>query len=249
MRFFKQYILAALLVLLTAIPAYASDTLDIQSTLSRPGVRLVAVEFYATWCKPCMEAIPRWKALHDKYRDQGLRLMVVNTRDPDGACGVPGWTPDDVICDLDGYIADGLGVSDLPSAFLWSWQGNLLTQRGHVGEVEKAIETYFTKNPRIVVQATNAKGKESSYLRDLVRNEFSRQGKFTVVATEEERALAAKLRKESFGRNFNKAGRCKLGQEVSASHFEDDVTRAYLHLSTFIQVKKTHKVLVAHELI
>jgi formylglycine-generating enzyme len=234
MRFIQQYILAAFLVLLTAVPAHASDTLDIQSTLSRPGVRLVAVEFYATWCKPCMEAIPRWKALHNKYRDQGLRLVVVNTRDPDGACGVPGWTPDDVICDLDGYIADGLGVSDLPSAFLWSWQGNLLTQRGHVDEVEKAIETYFTKNPRIVVQATNTKGKDSTYLRDLVRNEFSRQGKFTVVATEKERALAAKIRKESFKSNYNKAGRCKLGQEVSANSLvKASIAKGRLSLQLF----------------
>ena len=121
---FRWFLSAWLLGALLTTTAQASDTFDVKSTLNRPGVRLVAVEFYATWCKPCMEAIPRWKALHEKYRDQGLRLIVVNSRDPDGACTVANWTPDEVVCDLEGHIADSFGVENLPSAFLWSWQGN-----------------------------------------------------------------------------------------------------------------------------
>ena len=123
---------ALLLSVLMLLPASALsvDTFNIEKTLSRAGVRLVVVEFYATWCQPCMDAIPRWKKLHDKYRDQGLRLIVVNTRDISGVCVNPGWTPDDMVCDLDGFVADSLGASSLPSAFLWSWQGNLLTQQG-----------------------------------------------------------------------------------------------------------------------
>ena len=65
--------------------ASAQPSLDLAAWLGRPGVRLVAVEFYATWCKPCMEAVPRWKALHEKYRDQGLRLIVVSTQDVDNS--------------------------------------------------------------------------------------------------------------------------------------------------------------------
>ena len=37
----------------------------------------MVVEFYATWCEPCMDAIPRWKKLHDKYRGVALRLHLV----------------------------------------------------------------------------------------------------------------------------------------------------------------------------
>ena len=198
-------------------PAHAEDTLDVEKMLNRAGVRLVVVEFYATWCKPCMEAIPRWKALHDKYRDQGLRLIVVNTQDPNGVCGTPGWTPDEMVCDIDGYVAGNLGVGDLPSAFLWSWQGNLLIQKGHVEEVEDAIERYFNTNPRIVVETTGLKGKRSRKLRELIRNKFSDRGKFQVVGTKEEQAIAARVRKEAFKGNYNRAGRCKLGQEVSAN--------------------------------
>ena len=67
-------------------PVLCGDSLDVAEWLGWPGVKLVAVEFYATWCKPCMEAMPRWAALKDKYRAQGLRVVVVNTLDPQGGC-------------------------------------------------------------------------------------------------------------------------------------------------------------------
>src|SRR5687768_263679 len=115
--------LAALAVLLPWQTAIAgSDSLDLDAWLRRPGVKLLAVEFYARWCKPCMEAVPRWKALHEKYREEGLRLVVVSTQDPGGACVNPGWNPDEIVCDDEGVIAKALGAGDqLPSAFLWSW--------------------------------------------------------------------------------------------------------------------------------
>jgi thiol-disulfide isomerase/thioredoxin len=81
------YVLSVL-TLLVATPALADENLSIETELMRPGVRLLAVEFYATWCTPCMEAVPRWKALHDKYRDKGLRLVVVAVQD-DGRCTNP----------------------------------------------------------------------------------------------------------------------------------------------------------------
>ena len=116
---------------LIAQPAIAGDELDVKDWLSRPGVKLLAVEFYATWCGPCKKAVPQWKALHEKYRDQGLRLVVVSVQDPNGACARPGWNPDDVICDTEGWLAEAWGVGDsLPAAFLWSWRGPLLERAG-----------------------------------------------------------------------------------------------------------------------
>src|SRR5687767_1466197 len=86
--------------------AHAGQGLDIDAWLTKPGVRLVAVEFYATWCKPCMDAVPRWKALHEKYRGQGLRLVVVASQDPKAGCVSPGWSPDDIVCDDEGTLTE-----------------------------------------------------------------------------------------------------------------------------------------------
>ncbi|CAN0529769.1 unnamed protein product, partial [Laminaria digitata] len=48
-----------LLGLLVSTPATAGG-LDLGAWVARPGVRLVVVEFYATWCEPCMKAVPQW---------------------------------------------------------------------------------------------------------------------------------------------------------------------------------------------
>src|SRR5688572_4015509 len=49
-----------------------------------PG-KLYLLECWATWCGPCVAAIPHLDALHDKYKDQGLRVIGMNVREDDKA--------------------------------------------------------------------------------------------------------------------------------------------------------------------
>ena len=194
--------------------ALAGDSLDVEKWLNRPGVRLLAVEFYATWCKPCMEAVPRWKKLHEKYRDKGLRLVVVAVQDPRGVCVNPGWDPDDVICDLDGSVSTALGVGEaLPSALLWSWRGRLLVQNAHVDEVEKKIEEELNTLPRVVFDPT----MKDKGLRDLLRAELSRSRKIEVVAAKDEKKTLRSIKKASFELNIAQTSQCKLGEELAAN--------------------------------
>ena len=208
-----------LLFALAATPARADEGLSIDKELDRPGVRLVAVEFYATWCKPCMEAVPKWQALHEKYRDKGLRLIVVAVQD-DGRCTNPGWSPDRMVCDEDGRISDAFRVGqNLPAAFLWSWRGNLLVQRGHVADVERAVETELAAVPRVTlgVAAAGADGAQLSKINDLLRSELRKTGKLEVVASVHERELLDRIRRESQKAGYAESSQCRIGEELAAN--------------------------------
>jgi sulfatase modifying factor 1 len=198
-----------------------AEGLDIEAWLRRPGVKLVVVEFYATWCKPCMEAVPKWRALHDKYQKEGLRLIVVATQDADGACANPGWAPDEVVCDDDGFLAERFGATSLPAAYLWGWQGHLLANKAHVEQVEAQIEGWMRRTPRVDVEVDKVPRASSISQADLLtrlRSELNRLDKLTVVATAAERKRLRDIVRRSLNSSFaDEKQQCDATQEVSAN--------------------------------
>jgi thiol-disulfide isomerase/thioredoxin len=239
-------VLTALVVASLVAPAHADDAIDLEGYLQRPGVKLVAVEFFATWCKPCMDAVPRWKALHDKYRKKGLRLVVVAHRDPQAGCVSPGWSPDEIICDDEGRILDAFGGKDaLPAAYLWSWQGNLLVRGGpHVDDVEQAVEQWMLASPRLAIEASlgaGVTGTSQAVLAELVREQLITVGKLDVVASADEAAQLDALKKASLAARFDERAQCEVGKELPANSLLKVTviggTKSRLSLSLFSAVE------------
>lgn len=60
-------------------PAFAlEDASGVKRSLDDFKGRVVVVNFWATWCPPCIEEMPSLDALHEKFNDQGLSVVAIN---------------------------------------------------------------------------------------------------------------------------------------------------------------------------
>src|SRR5713226_5672843 len=101
--------------------------------------KIVLLNFWATWCKPCKEEMPAMQASYDKLRGQGFVVLAVNeledTEKVIEHVRSHGHTFP-VVMDHDNRVANRYGVVGLPASFLVDRQGivrehifgNLLTE-------------------------------------------------------------------------------------------------------------------------
>ncbi|MCU0866253.1 MAG: redoxin domain-containing protein [Planctomycetes bacterium] len=64
-----------------APPIAAAEWLNWQGeapTLASCKGRVVMLEFWGTWCGPCVRAMPAIQKLHDRYRDRGLTVLAIS---------------------------------------------------------------------------------------------------------------------------------------------------------------------------
>lgn len=52
--------------------------ISLQSVIEMPGTKYVLLEFWATWCSPCREAIPALKQVYDQYHAKGFDIFGVS---------------------------------------------------------------------------------------------------------------------------------------------------------------------------
>nr|MBA3503489.1 TlpA family protein disulfide reductase [Deltaproteobacteria bacterium] len=59
------------------------DTMGTAYTTKSLAGKVVLVNFWATWCKPCLKEIPDLSKVYEKYKARGLVMLGVMTDDPD----------------------------------------------------------------------------------------------------------------------------------------------------------------------
>ena len=66
-----------------AIDFTLKDMDDQEVSLSDLKGSVVILDFWATWCGPCIEAMPHLQELYDKYKEDGLLVYGINQEDPE----------------------------------------------------------------------------------------------------------------------------------------------------------------------
>ena len=66
----------------------AINASQFRETLDRHRGEVLLVNFWATWCRPCLKEIPELRKLAQKHREQGLRLVPVSLDEPADLQGV-----------------------------------------------------------------------------------------------------------------------------------------------------------------
>jgi peroxiredoxin len=66
-----------------AAPDFSLLTSDGRTiTLSDLRGQAVIVNFWATWCPPCLEEMPTLQEVYEAYRDEGLVVLAINQDEP-----------------------------------------------------------------------------------------------------------------------------------------------------------------------
>jgi peroxiredoxin len=90
--------------------------------------KIVLVNFWATWCPPCIEEMPAMERLWRKHKDAGFVLVAVSV-DTDPQKVVPFATAHNltfpIAFDPKMTTADKYGVRALPSSFILGREGDL----------------------------------------------------------------------------------------------------------------------------
>ena len=59
-----------------AEPAVDGKMISLKSVVEKAGNRYILLEFWASWCNPCMSEMPNLKATYDKYHKRGFEVYA-----------------------------------------------------------------------------------------------------------------------------------------------------------------------------
>ncbi len=113
--------------------------------------KVVAVLFWATWCRPCTEDLPQMIELYKQHQSQGFEVLGINL-DSDGAPiqqyiqqhKVP-WPHIHEQGGLQSPIAQQFGIITLPTTFLVDRDGKVASSGASVDDLKKLVPELVMK--------------------------------------------------------------------------------------------------------
>ena len=91
----------------------------------------VIIDFWATWCKPCIKAFPGLQEIYDKYRERGLTVVAISVDSPRTQARVAPFIKSskysfEVLLDKDGRVARQYNAVVIPRTVLVDQKGQMV---------------------------------------------------------------------------------------------------------------------------
>lgn len=85
--------------------------------------KIIILNFWATWCVPCLVELPGLQILYDKFKKQGLEIIAINTDTDNAEVEVKKLLRVNdfsfpIVFDHDGEISNKFKVISIPTTFL-----------------------------------------------------------------------------------------------------------------------------------
>ncbi len=138
------------------LPDFSVSLLEGQGNISKADFagRYYLLDFWATWCPPCIEEMPNLHKVYEKYKDKNFTMISLSLDDNveiirkfrNEKWKMP-WLNAHLSSGFGSQIANNFVVSGVPMAFLVSTDGIILATGGDLtGEnLEKTLARYVDK--------------------------------------------------------------------------------------------------------
>lgn len=140
-----------LLLLLTVSPVKAEIYNINQLNLENYQGKVVYLDFWASWCKPCQKSFPWMNSLLAKYPAENFTVITVNL---DAESEAMHRFLDKVKADFDiyhdpsGQIAEQFEIEGMPTSYLIDADGKVIKK--HIGFYTKQVDKYESEIEELI---------------------------------------------------------------------------------------------------
>lgn len=114
--------------------------------------KVILVDFWATWCPPCVASVPEIQKAYNKYHDKGFEIVGISLDEEKDALEkfvkqrkLP-WPQHFDGARFDGKLALKYGVNVAPTTYLIDRDGKIIKHLSGTDDLEKEIENALKKS-------------------------------------------------------------------------------------------------------